>query len=195
MKGCEPKMKKQISNIGTGIFCSFSAMGAALVLLSAFDPNDSLYLMFPAFHSWMLRSNADFPAVCLAMLALFAGYGIIGGLIHTVCKSERFSLLRQCVISAFLTYLALFATAWISDKFAYSWWITVGCAVCFALIWLLRVWRWKSRVAEIGLALPNTPEGGKRRIWNTAVSRFAATALLWMLAGGCGLVVLLMLCL
>lgn len=186
-------MKKWIYNIGIGIFCSFSAMGAALALLSAFEPGDTLYLMFPALHPWIIRGGADFPTVCLRMLLLFGGYGVIGGSVRTVCKSESYSLLRQCIVSGFLTYLALFATAWATDKFAYSWWITLGCVISFVLIWLLRIWRWKSRVDEIGLALPHSPETGKRRIWNTAASQFIATALLWLTAALIVLAIFLML--
>lgn len=185
-------MKKWLRCTGIGILCSFSVMGALLAVLPLFTRFSSLFLTFPAFRIYVATESASM--IFLRMALLFTCYGIAGASIYCICKAEQIPLLRQCAASWFVSYIALFVTVWMCDKFEYSWVLTLGSVLGFIAVWLLRIWRWKSRINEIGLALPQAEPHGKRRIWNTAVSQFTATALLWLIAAGYGAVLLLLLC-
>lgn len=184
-------MKKWLRCTGIGVLCSFSVMALLLAVLPFFVRFNALFLTFPAFRIYIATESASM--IFSRMALLFLCYGIVGASIYCVCKSEQMSVLRQCVVSWFLSYIALFATVWMCEKFEYSWWLTIGSMLGFAAVWLLRIWRWKSRIREIGMTLPQAPRG-KRHIWNSAVSQFVATVLIWIVAVGYGAVLLLLLC-
>ena len=184
-------MKKWLSYAGIGILCSFSVMALLLAVLPLFSSVNRVFLAFPVFRIYLGAESAQM--IFARMAFLFLSYGIIGGSIYYVCKTHDVSILRQTVISWFLMYIAWFVTAWMCNRLSDSWIFLIGSILSFAFIWLLRVWRWKSRVDELDLALPAKSVDGKRRIWNTAVSQFGATALIWAIAAlhGVGIVVLL----
>lgn len=185
-------LKKWLRCAGTGILCSFAVLTLLMVILPLFSQSDSLFLTFPAFSIYLPTENVS--AIFWRMTLLFTCYGVAGASIYCVNRIERIPMPLQCAIGWFCAYIALFVTVWMCDKFELAWLLTFISLFCFAAIWLLRVWRWKSRIKEIDMALPQMLPQGKRRVWNSTVSQFAATACIWLLAAGYALLLILLLC-
>lgn len=97
--------------------------------------------------------------------------------------SERLSLFAQCICAFLPTAATLMLTAFLCGKLKPPMLlaILIGCAVLYAAIWGLRTWRWKCRVGEINLLLPEASRQ-RRTLWGAALGAFCSTVLLWSIA-------------
>lgn len=185
-------MQAFLKRLGTGLLCGMCALALCLIALSITNGKDTLYVSFPAIARFFGTDSAK--AIYLSTVLLFLCYGAVGAICRTIFLSERLSLLAQCVCAFLPTAAALFLTAFFCGKFTPSVLLAVltGCAALYAAIWGLRTWRWKCRVGEINLLLP---EASKRRhtLWRTALGTFCSTVLLWSSAALFGMATLLLL--
>lgn len=185
-------MQAFLKRLGTGFLCGMCALALCLIVLSITIGKGALYVSFPAIARFFGTNSAK--ALYLSTVLLFLCYGAVGATCRTIFLSERLSLLAQCLCAFPPTAAALLLTAFLCGKFTPSvlFVVLTGCAVLYAAIWGLRTWRWKCRVGEINLLLP---EASKRRhtLWGTTFGTFFSTVLLWGAAALFGIAALLLL--
>lgn len=174
-------MKAFFKRLGVGFLCGLGALALCLILLSFTIGNGTLYVSFPAVVRFFGTDSAK--AVYLAAVLLFLCYGGVGAICRTIFLSERLSLFTQCICAFLPTAAALLLTAFLCGKLTPPMLlaILIGCAVLYAAIWGLRTWRWKCRVGEINLLLPEASRQ-RRTLWGAALGAFCSTVLLWSIA-------------
>ena len=185
-------MQSFLKRLGIGLLCGMCALALCLIVLSITIGKGALYVSFPAIVRFFGTDSAK--AIYLSTVLLFLCYGAVGAICRTVFLSEHLSLFAQCVCAFLPTAAALMLTAFFCGKFTPSvlFIVLTGCAALYTAIWGLRTWRWKCRVGEINLLLP---EASKRRhtLWGTTLGTFFSTILLWSAAFLFGAAALLLL--
>lgn len=185
-------MQAFLKRLGAGALCGLCALALCMVVLSVTIGKGALYVSFPAIARSFGTDSAK--AIYLSTVLLFLCYGAVGAICRTIFLSERLSLLAQCVCAFLPTAAVLFLTAFLCGKLTPSVFLVVltGCAALYGAIWGLRTWRWKCRVGEINLLLPEAPER-RHTLWGTALGMFCSTVLLWGAAALFGVAALLLL--
>ena len=182
--GCEERLvwiKTFCKRLGIGMTCSLCALAVCLVLLSLIKGNGIWFVPFPA----VMRASGGKGGQEAYFIAgsLFLCYGIAGAICRTVFLAEKISLPVQCAYAFIPTVTVLLLTAFFCGKLTVTAAaIIIGvCAVLYLIIWRLRVWRWKCRVQEINLILPES-QPSKHSFGRAATGRFCSTVLLWLCA-------------
>lgn len=185
-------MQAFLKRLGAGILCGLCALAFCLIVLSLTIGNGALFVSFPAIVRFFGMDSAK--VVYLSAVLLFLCYGAAGAICRTIFLSEHLSLLAQCACAFFPTAAALTLTAFLCGKLTLSVFlaILIGCAALYTVIWGLRTWRWKCRVGEINLLLPEAPKQ-RRTFWRTSLGTFCSTVLLWSAAALFGVAALLLL--